>query len=475
MSSILDKAVKSVISGIDKAQNTFSAGMNLINDREIRIGVTGLSRGGKTALITSLVNHVLAFGGPDIKDLLPRFTGYSTGGITSGKIARPRDFAVAEFPYYKAMDALTSEPAEWPEATDGISEIRLEIECTKNRWYSIGSSYMLSLDIWDYPGEWLMDMILLDMSYEEFSELSRQRILKVGAVCPADKWVKAGSSLKPLEKINETELRKVIELYTAWLRMQKEQGFAMIVPGRFVLPGKLAGALLLEFLPWIWESVDASDVRQGSLYYCLKERYDRYRKDVVEKFYRECFSHIDRQIILVDCLKALMGGKETYIDINDSFSALLKHFSYGRSGILDRIFSPKIDRVVFCATKADSVTQDEQKNLLSLLSSMVRQAASGVRSDGSRTEYMTLSSIRAANCQIYTKGGFSSQVLVSPYDGEKPYYPGSVPSGWSRENMEFFQKNFMFSKMRPPVIEPGGIIPDINMDLLFQYILEDRL
>ena len=47
---------------IDDLTGAVGRGINLMMDREIRLGVTGLSRGGKTAFITSLVNILSTFG-----------------------------------------------------------------------------------------------------------------------------------------------------------------------------------------------------------------------------------------------------------------------------------------------------------------------------------------------------------------------------------------------------------------------------
>ncbi len=49
-------------------------------------------------------------------------------------------------------------------------------------------------------------------------------------------------------------------------------------------------------------------------------------------------------------------------------------FRYGRSGLLSRLFAPKIDKVVFAATKADHVTPDQHVYMVSLLQQMIHPA-----------------------------------------------------------------------------------------------------
>ena len=43
----------------------------------------------------------------------------------------------------------------------------------------------------------------------------------------------------------------------------------------------------------------------------MAERFERYREEVVRRFYEEHFSRFDRQIVLVDLLGALNAGPAT--------------------------------------------------------------------------------------------------------------------------------------------------------------------
>ena len=67
------------------------------------------------------------------------------------------------------------EARRWPNSTVDISELRLVIDYQRQN----GADRTLTLDIVDYPGEWLLDLPLLDKSYEQWSReslaLSRER------------------------------------------------------------------------------------------------------------------------------------------------------------------------------------------------------------------------------------------------------------------------------------------------------------
>src|SRR6202021_1041773 len=135
----------------------------------VRLGVTGLSRAGKTVFITALV-HGLTRGGR-----FPVFDPLASGRGAAGRLEPPPDDAVPRFDYENHVRTLI-EARRWPNSTVDISELRLVIDYQRHN----GAARTLTLDIVDYPGEWLLDLPLLNKSYEQWSreglELSRERL-----------------------------------------------------------------------------------------------------------------------------------------------------------------------------------------------------------------------------------------------------------------------------------------------------------
>jgi predicted YcjX-like family ATPase len=129
----------------------------------VRLGVTGLARAGKTVFITALV-HNLVHGGR-----LPLFRSYASGRVAGARLEPQPDDAVPRFDYESHVRALVDERV-WPESTRQISELRLTVRYESASLISrtIGSG-KLHIDIVDYPGEWLLDLALLDKSYAEWS------------------------------------------------------------------------------------------------------------------------------------------------------------------------------------------------------------------------------------------------------------------------------------------------------------------
>ena len=122
----------------------------------VRLGVTGLSRAGKTVFITALI-HGLTRGGR-----FPVFEAMNSGRIARAGLAPQPDDAVPRFDYENHLRTLVEE-RRWPNSTVDISELRLVIDYQRQN----GADRTLTLDIVDYPGEWLLDLPLLQKSYEQ--------------------------------------------------------------------------------------------------------------------------------------------------------------------------------------------------------------------------------------------------------------------------------------------------------------------
>jgi uncharacterized protein len=182
----------------------YDFGTSLFNPT-VRLGVTGLSRAGKTVFITALI-HALLRGGR-----LPVFEA-SNGRIIRARLSPQPDDAVPRFDYETHLQALVAERT-WPDSTRQISEIRLIVEYQSAK----GSLRELTLDIVDYPGEWLLDLPLLEKSYEAWSAetltLAHQPLRKA----LAEKWLAHLASLEPAGPENEILAREAAALFTGYL------------------------------------------------------------------------------------------------------------------------------------------------------------------------------------------------------------------------------------------------------------------
>lgn len=128
----------------------------------------------------------------------------------------------------------------------------------------------------------------------------------------AKPWLELCKACDPLAPADENRLAAIAQAYTDYLLRCKSEGLHFIQPGRFVLPGDMAGAPALQFFPWpdvaaIGESKLAQADKHTNIG-MLRARFNYYCQSIVKNFYKEHFVRFDRQIVLVDCLQPLNSG-----------------------------------------------------------------------------------------------------------------------------------------------------------------------
>src|ERR1700709_2009128 len=188
-------------------------GENLFNPT-VRLGVPGLSRAGKTVFITALVHGLLRGG------RFPVFESLVTGRIARARLEPPPDDAVPRFDYENHVRTLI-EARHWPNSTVDISELRLVIDYQRQN----GADRTLTLDIVDHPGEWLLDLPLLNKSFEQWSAES----LALSREGPREKlatpWHGHLATLNAEAREDEPTARMAAKLFTDYLRACRDERF----------------------------------------------------------------------------------------------------------------------------------------------------------------------------------------------------------------------------------------------------------
>ncbi|RCV89769.1 YcjX family protein [Billgrantia montanilacus] len=445
-------------------------------DRQLRLAVTGLSRAGKTAFLTSLVNQLRHAGLEARLDLMP--VAREGRLLGARRISQP-DLGVPRFPYDQAMASLDADPPCWPEPTRGISELRLSIRYRPARRGLLRSETAeLSLDLFDYPGEWLLDLPLLGHDYPGWS---RAMLANAGEQRRAllAEWESVAAELDPAAEANEAELANIASLYARSLQAAREAGFANLQPGRFLLPGDLEGAPVLQFFP-LPALKDYDDTRltklpPDSVYATLAARFRHYQQHIVRPFYRDHFRRFDRQIVLVDVLGALNAGPERFEDLSQALTTLMQSFDYGKRSLLSRLFAPRIDRLAIAATKADHVTPEQHGNLTSLLEALLAEPLQDLRYANVPVKALSLAAIRATETHAVEHQKQRTPALRgTTLEGEDVLvFPGEVPA--QLPEAEFWaRQGFDFRAFRPAPRE-GGALPHIRLDAALDCLIGDKL
>ena len=116
---------------------------------------------------------------------------------------------------------------------------------------------------------------------------------------------------------------------------------------------------------------------------------------MVRPFFRDHFARLDRQIVLVDALAAFNAGPAALRDLEDALAAILDCFRTGRRSFVSSIFRPRIDRILFAATKADHLHHINHDRLERILARMIGKAIARAEFAGATVDVVALAAVRA--------------------------------------------------------------------------------
>ena len=457
----------------------------------VRLGVTGLSRAGKTVFITALV-HGLTRGGR-----FPVFEPFASGRIARARLEPQPDDAVPRFGYENHVRTLIEE-RRWPNSTVDISELRLVIDYQRQN----GADRTLTLDIVDYPGEWLLDLPLLNKSFEQWSRESLALSRESPRARLAAAWHAQLATLHAEAREDEQAALMSARLFTDYLRACRDERFAMsLPPGRFLMPGNLADTPALTFATLDLPAEGTAP--EGSLWAMMNRRYEAYKAIVVRPFFRDHFSRLDRQVVLVDALSAFNSGPEALVDLEAALAGILDCFRIGRSTLFSNLFRPRIDRILFAATKADHLHHSSHDRLEAVLRRTVARAVARAEDTGATIDVVALAAVRATREATVARGrekllsilgtpaageiangeAFDGNTEVATFPGDLPTDPEALFAGEGAfrglASASAEKTDYRFLRFRPPQLESSGVEPPtlrhIRLDRALQFLIGDRL
>ena len=446
-----------------------------LGDPVIRLGVTGLSRAGKTVFITSLVANLLDRG------RMPALRAAAEGRIRAAWLQPQPDDTIPRFDYERHLAAMTGPEPRWPEGTRNVSQLRLSLKVQPTGWFSgFRGLQTVHLDIVDYPGEWLLDLRLMDKSFAEWSAEVLGRIEGRPGADAYESALKATDIAGPFAEIPAQELAAT---YAAHLQEAREAGWSDCTPGRFLLPGEMAGSPALTFAPL----PPVENPARGGLYREFERRFDAYKSRVVKPFFRDHFARIDRQIVLTDVLGAIHAGPQTVEDMRRAMADILTAFRPGRSGWLAQLMGTRrVERILFAATKADHLHHLQHPRLTAILGAMLREARDRADFSGARTEAMAIAALRTTTEEmLHHDGQDLPAVRGRLLDGRTAaFYPGELPDDPAkllipaREGAEkWLDADYAVMNFAPAriTLKPGDGPPHIRLDRAAEFLIGDRL
>jgi predicted YcjX-like family ATPase len=455
----------------------------------VRLGVTGLARAGKTVFIVALVRSLLAGG------RLPFFAAMAEGRIARAYLEPQPDDRLARFPYEEHLAELAGDPPRWPESTRRLSQLRVTVEYTPARPLRRAlTTGRLHIDIVDYPGEWLLDLPLLDLDFAGWSVRAIGEAQERHRLGAAKAWLAFLGSLEPRARADERTALDGAALFTRYLEEARAPDPALAAPGpgRFLLPGDLAGSPLLTFFPL--PSPSAGSHARGSLGRMLERRFESYKAHVVKPFFRDHFARLDRQIVLIDALSAVNAGGAALADLERTMTAVLACFKPGADTWLSRILTRRIDRLLFAVTKVDHVHHSGHDRLEAIMGRVADKAIRRARFAGAQVKLLALAAVRATREAEARQGLERLPCVVGvPLPGERvgrksfdgreevAVFPGDLPDDPVRLEGEARPEAVQFPRFRPPSVDLDGAsgeaaaLPHIRLDRAMEFLLGDKL
>ncbi len=445
--------------------------LDFLRPRTVRVGVTGLARAGKTVLLTTIASILLTPGALDARIRGTRIAPSGAGNI-------PR------FDHASHRASLAADPPRWPSRTDAVSMLAIEL--------TVGAPPLpartLRVELLDYPGEWLLDLPLLDLGYAEWSRATFRRLADPALAPEAGAFVAFARGLATRAPRDETLALTGHRLYCAALQQLRDaRGLSMLQPGRFLMPAPG------EPPPWIAFFPLESD---GPLAALLRRRYDAYVEDTRRALLSPLFGRVDRVVVLADLLGALHAGPHAFADARAALEAagatLQRQGSWTaaiRSLAALRLPPPSIRRVAFAASKADHVSERQRGNLAALMGALTtsatpdRRAVWSPEGNGPRAASFAIAAARCTEDFVWTLDGHPVSAVRGRLLGDDRLtrsYPGEVPD--RPPGPEFWTHQFL----APPPFEPARIgpepsgrtarpIPNIGVADLLRFLLDDLL
>jgi predicted YcjX-like family ATPase len=439
----------------------------------VRLAVTGLTRAGKTVLLTSLVANLLAAG--QGARTLPALEAAAGGRLRGARLVPAIAQSTPRFDASGNLLALAADPPRWPARTEDLATLEIALELEPRSLLGQARSLLagprqVTLELLDYPGEWLLDLPMLAQDFRSWSRETLARLRRGRRAAAAGAFLAFVDALPAEAPAEEGLARQGFTLYRDALRACRDRlGFRFLQPGRALNPGPRGEAPLLWFFP-------LPEGARGGLADLLARRHEAYLADQRASFFDPFFRRFHRQAVLVDALGALHAGEEAFDDTAEALAAVAASLR-GGLGLFDLLTGQGVRRVAFAATKADHVPARAREALVGLLGDLVGRDPAGPLD--AATSVHAVAAIRCTEDDVAVlEGRPVAAVRGVLMEGGRvgKVYPGEVPM--RRPEPAFWNHAFFeMPVFQPPRLEGDGSagIPHLGLDDLLAALIGDLL
>ena len=174
-------------------------------------------------------------------------------------------------------------------------------------------------------------------------------------------------------------------------------------------------------------------------------------------------------------VSALNSGAEYVDDMRQALSNISDSFSYGKQNRLRQLFNPKIDKVVFAATKIDQVLSEDHEAVRQLLGTVVKQAYQNAQHEGVRPVCEATAAVRSSQEIEHEQG---KGIVGVDCSGKSvgyvhPTITARIPEG---DEWKLFY-DWKIPELGPPKglsYQNGDPVPHIRMDTIINALIGDK-
>jgi predicted YcjX-like family ATPase len=388
--------------------------------------------------------------------------------LVSVSIAPAGAQAAPRFDHAAHLAALTQDPPAWPERTNAASLLALDLVIARPGFGAALPPQRVRLELLDYPGEWLLDLPMLRMTFDAWSD---QALRRLEGRPEAAEFLAFATGLPAGAGADEPLALAGHRLYRTALQRLRDSGLSLLQPGRFLMPAPGPEPAWTPFFP---------HRGAGGLHALLARRYAAYAAAVERDLSDPLFGKLDRLVVLVDVLSALHVGPAAFDDMRAALAEAAGALRWRRglletAAALTRLRAPPavVSRVVFAATKSDHVGDRQRENLAALLRRIAEPTARV------RAAYLAIAAVRCTTDIVWLLddrpvSAVRGRIIGTPRPARS--FPGEVPH--TPPDAEFWAHPFLelpqFEPVRPPDDGRGGV-PNLGLDALLVALLDDVL
>ena len=458
----MQNTIASSLMGKTRAMASFTSNTlaDVFSKETHRFTITGLSRSGKSMLFTSLIT-LLKSRSEEGLACLPLLRYLPPSRVLDMHI-EPID-GYKPFPHLKNIESL--EAGDWPEATEEAYGFKLVVRLKQTA--SIKRHLMPHSDVVfefiDYPGEWITDIPMLNKTYAYWSDSAWAQLSSGPQQYYAHAWKQVVNEFDFEQTPTPQLIQQLVTHYRDYLVQAKANGISLLQPGSFLLESSDFNWQEFGFTPL--PSSITSDVSHP-WYRAFDKHYSAFQKDWLTPLKHSIFKETDKQIILVDLFEGLNHSRQHLYQLKETLSHLADTFVYGQSGWFSRTVLRKqqIGKVAFVATKSDLIPENQQQNLLSLLTQVTEGARARFNDKPIQFEHFLVSAM-----QVTDEGANKDAIRYTNNDGQ---YVESTFEPLPKTLKEMEEgSHFPVPSVNVPADFKARILAGKGIDRLLQFLL----